>query len=326
MIELKDDGLNIRFPDLHQDARCSINFMRTLRIPDDGREYPLPAGLGQIPLHHIEDFSDRIPEVWNKRGGVLMPMYQSEALWLNFSNSYPMAIKVAAGKINAVSGEPWKDGLSDNPQDYLVVPDQPWLDGYNVEKGLIRQFVAMPLGQGYSAEEQITGNAEFGGIQMMVYPMKLDRYRELKTLSKAECNHGLEVYEASAMGLAAGGLMRQEIYEDEYGIDAWDTEHASRCFIHLVNSESYSEITGHKPPHPPITQQEYATYGVPWFDYYDDMAALTGSDILSGVKSLEQIAKAKGESLWDNGSINISTVQMLKGKKKTAVSEGNWNA
>lgn len=31
---------------------------------------------------------------------------------------------------------------------YLVAPDQPWLDGFCVQKGLIRQFVAMPLGQG----------------------------------------------------------------------------------------------------------------------------------------------------------------------------------
>jgi hypothetical protein len=31
----------------------------------------------------------------------------------------------------------------------VVLPEQPWLDGYCVEKGYIRQFVAMPLGEGY---------------------------------------------------------------------------------------------------------------------------------------------------------------------------------
>jgi len=340
MIELQNNNLEISFTALHRDARCSIDFMRTLRIPDDGREYPLPAGLGKFPLSHIEDFSDRIPESWNRRGGVLMPMYQSEALWLSFNGgypSYPVAIKVAAGKINAVSGEPWKDGLSDDPQDYLVLPDQPWLDGYNIEKDLIRQFVAMPLGQGYSAEEQITGEAEFGGIQIIACPMKAERYKELEAQRKAKqemdyldipvfCCRASEVCEGSAMGLASGGLMRQAIYEDEYGIDAWDMENSSRCFVHLVNSESYASITGQRPPHPPVTKKEYAQYGIPWFDYYDDHDALAGSGVLSKVKNLSQIAKQKGQQIWDNKSINIGAVQTLKGKKKHTVSEGNWSA
>ena len=71
-----------------------------------------------------------------------------------------MAVKVAAGKVNAVTGEPWSDGLTERPQDYLVVPDQPWLDGFCVEKGLVRQFVATPLGEGYTAEEQLTGRGK----------------------------------------------------------------------------------------------------------------------------------------------------------------------
>lgn len=114
-------------------------------------------------------------------------MYQSEALWISFSSwgdfgsgaSYPFAVKIAAGKINAVTGEPWTNGLAKRRQNYVVVPDQPWLDGFCVQKGLIRQFVAMPLGQGYTAEEQITGTAEHGGIQIIVYPMKREHYEAL---------------------------------------------------------------------------------------------------------------------------------------------------
>ena len=33
------------------------------------------------------------------------------------------------------------------------------------------------------------------------------------------------------MGIGAGGSMRQEIYEDEHGIDAWDLDNSERCFI-----------------------------------------------------------------------------------------------
>jgi hypothetical protein len=75
-----------------------------------------------------------------------MPMYQSAALWIRFSTRYPFAVKVAAGKINAVTGDPWSRDLQADPQNYLVLPEQPWLDGFAVRKGVIRQFVAMPLG------------------------------------------------------------------------------------------------------------------------------------------------------------------------------------
>ena len=95
------------------------------------------------------------------------------------SSGYPFAIKIATGKINAVTGDAWKPGLSRKPQDYVVSPDQPWLDGYCVEKGTIRQFVAMPLGAGYTAEEQLTGEAEHGGLQMLVYPMKAEAYEKM---------------------------------------------------------------------------------------------------------------------------------------------------
>ena len=142
MIELKDDELVFDFPEVHEEAVCRIVFQRTLRIPDDNREYPLPPGLGRFPMAHVEDHSARLPASWNERGGVLLPMYQAEALWLNFDcgrgfggGNYPFAVKIAAGKINAVTGDAWSNDLVKEPQDYIVVPDQPWLDGFSVGKG-----------------------------------------------------------------------------------------------------------------------------------------------------------------------------------------------
>ena len=42
MIDLMNNQLTFRFPEVHKKALCSIDFQRTLRIPDDNREYPLP--------------------------------------------------------------------------------------------------------------------------------------------------------------------------------------------------------------------------------------------------------------------------------------------
>lgn len=79
--------------------------------------------------------------------------------------------------------------LDQNVQDYVVPGKQPWLDGICTEPGVVRQvritlplvvfkvlrnsislqFVAMPLGQGYTVEEQLTGEATHGGIQFDLF-------------------------------------------------------------------------------------------------------------------------------------------------------------
>ena len=192
MIELKKNHLVFSFPEVHKRATLSIDFKRTLRIPDDGETHHLPPGLGSFPVRHVDDHAAKVPSDWLQRGGVMLPMYQSEALWICFGGGgwgrsgtgYPFAIKIATGKINAVTGETWKPELTKKPQDYVVSPTQPWLDGYCVEKGTIRQFVAKPLGAGYTAEEQLTGEAEHGGLQLLVYPMKAEAWERVRAERK----------------------------------------------------------------------------------------------------------------------------------------------
>ena len=73
-------ALTFRFPDVHDDAKCLIHFQRTLRIPDDKINYPLPPGLGAFPLRHIDDYARRVPAEWLKRGGVVMPMHHGDGI------------------------------------------------------------------------------------------------------------------------------------------------------------------------------------------------------------------------------------------------------
>ena len=300
MITLDSDRLTFRFPEVHSDAICAIDFQRTLRIPDDGSDYPLPPGLGRFPLRHVDDHAHRLPAAWLRRGGVLLPMHQAEAMWLHFcgTTGYPFAVKVATGKICAVTGEAWAERLNRDPQDYLVVPDQPWLDGYCVEKGVIRQFVAMPLGAGYTVEEQLTGAAEHGGLQIIAFPMKRQRYEQMQRERPQEvfaCYEMAPQAPLKSMGLAPGGRMRQEIYDDPYGLDAWDQRHASRCFVSIVNSRQWQAITGERPPTQRPTAAQYADAGLPWFDFYRDLAAVEATDKLTGVSSVAAIAAQKAD-------------------------------
>ena len=344
MIELRNNSLKFSFPEVHPEAKLQIDFQRTLRIPDDGKDYPLPPGLGQFPIKHVDDFAKKVPQLWLEHGGVMLPMYQSEALWLNFDSnyilghrtSYPFAIKVASGKINAVTGDSWTNWLQRNPQDYMVSPEQPWLDGYCVEKGFIRQFVAMPLGAGYSAEEQITGSGEHGGIQLVVYPMKRKvfehRFPKIEPVKeplvyKMYQQIDLKSPVAPGMGLAPGGRMRQEIYDDPFDLDDWEMDNKSRCFVHIANSLAWRSITGETPPTVPFTAKEYTKFGLPWFDYYsDNSTALKGSEKLKGLKSVVEMGNDRGEvPLPENESVTPENIVKLRsGLKKDQVREGSF--
>lgn len=328
MITLERDSLVFRFPEVHEHATTEVNFQRTLRIPDNGKHYPLPPGLGSFSLKHLEDFADRIPAAWSERGGVMIPLYQAEAMWLSFGGrrcgTYPFALKIAAGKINAVSGKPWKPDLDASERDYVVVPGQPWLDGFCVAKDVVRQFVAMPLGSGYSVEEQITGKPEHGGLQVIAYPMKKERYEELvrereeerasTVFMRAAAREPVRARAAApqAMGLAAGGRMRQQIYVDPHGIDAWNQSASSRCFVTLLDATQWQEITGEAPAQRPPTAADYTSAGLPWFDYYAEAETLAGAKELALVKSVAELAAEKGDQvLGPDGKVEPGNVLQL---------------
>jgi hypothetical protein len=282
-------------------------------------------------------------------------MYQAEALWIYFNGSYPCALKVGAGKINAVSGQSWSSGLCRQPQDYLPLPNQPWLDGFCVKKGTIRQFVSMPLGKGYTAEEQISGEAEFGGIQLQLYPLKAAVYfderikprfpkrladilpsllpepeREVRprAILAAACRPRACAAPPSAsmaMGLAAGGQMKQEIYEDDRPPSDYDQEQSSRCFVHLCNSTLWKAVTGSRPPHRPISAQMYAEHGLPWFDYYrDDLSSVDGTKDLAALKTVADLYEdEEGIDFLGNESIELNGV-IQQGHKNRPKEVKEW--
>ena len=337
MVTLEKDTLVFSFPEVHPCAVLRISLQRTLRIPDDGKMYPLPPGLGGFPLVHVDDFEETVPKSWIKHGGVMLPMYQSEALWINFDAAYSsgnnaryqFAVKVATGKVNAVTGKDWRNKLKRSPQDYLVIPRQPWLDGYCVGKGYIRQFVAMPLGAGYTAEEQVSGEAEHGGLQIAVYPMKSKVFAQQ---FQRKPDDGIRFstvphFRETEMGLSPGGKMKQQIFDDPYKLGDWDQDVMARCYVHIANSLVWSDITSQRPPTAPFTSRQYAKAGLPWFDYYNDQhKALTGSSILANLKSIVKMDKKKGNiSLPENKSVTTLNVKTLGGKEKTGeVREGEF--
>ncbi|KAI1385764.1 uncharacterized protein F4822DRAFT_414103 [Hypoxylon trugodes] len=103
-------------------------------------------------------------------------------MWINFQADAPFMIKLYAGGVNVISEEHYAEDADTKRrrleilkekkslQDYVVVPGQRWLDGIATSPGVVRQFVAMPKGQGYGVEAQLTGKDVVGGLQLEITP------------------------------------------------------------------------------------------------------------------------------------------------------------
>lgn len=270
----------------------AISFERTLRIPDDGRTYPLPPGLGLFPIRRLG-------------GDFVIPMYQREALWIAFEGAWwkPNAVKVGIGGIDALTGEAWTEELRDDPQNYLVAPDQPWIDGINSGHETIRQFVAMPLGSGVTVEGQLTGQERVGGLQFVVYEPKPGRFPDAEPDPGPPAEGAFMLESLPEMGLAAGGQMTQKIYPDTYGIDSWDLSARTAFGVRIVNTEQWQALTGEEPPPTPIDAAAYTRAGLPWFALYDERKGdLAASERLRSVRSLG----------GDDESIDVDHVKKLR--------------
>lgn len=311
-----------------------ISFHRTLRIPEDGKSYPLPADLGRLPIYRVSDYAHKVPAKWLKDGGFFIPLYQREALFIEFGGVKwrPSIAKVAVGMINAISGKSFVSQIQMHSQDYVVVPEQKWLDGINSGKETVSQFVAMPLGEGYTVEELITDEAVHGGFQLAGYDPRPGRFpeedpaivarrkiafdgrHEEKEISTTLASAPVFGHQAQfsprvdmgalfsnrpsnyEMGIAAGGSIQQQIVKDGFGADSWDECSETPVFIHIVNSVAFEAITGMKPPPTPITAYSYKKRGIPWYSRYDEKTpGLSAAKAFQFIKTVLQIDKARNE-------------------------------
>jgi hypothetical protein len=345
------DGNTLRLP-----GGAAVRFVRTLRLPETGT-HPLPPGLGEFPVRRVTDHPDTVPEEWRARGGVMLPMYLREAMWLSFTGTTePAALQVGVGKVCAVSGKPWSDRLSRKPQNYVVLPRQPWLDGINSGKGTVRQFVAVPLGLGATVEGQVTGEEVWGGVQLRSFPLRDDRLAEWRAQERRRAERASAVPQggygaampmamppapggvpapamaaapaarrpraAAAMGLGVGGSMRQEVYQDDRPPSDWADRPAGRVFVHLVTPPEWRRITGEAPPPSPVDRAAYTRAGLPWYDYYDqDAQDLSPTDTLEAVKPVGDWLGDDHEPWQEPSPGQVTPLKDAPGKP---VEDGDW--
>ncbi|KAK6336539.1 hypothetical protein TWF696_002088 [Orbilia brochopaga] len=176
------------------DGRLEITFRRTIKVPDNGQTSDLPPDLGRMALTNVNAVAHRLPDAMAAKGGLLIAMHEDEAMWIKFrlqgdtgylsDRHRNYAVKMFAGGINVVSGEPEHETTAstlrrrnllakgESVQDYVVVPGQQWIDGIAVSGGKVLQFVAKELGKGFTVEGQMTGEETIGGLQFEIITTK----------------------------------------------------------------------------------------------------------------------------------------------------------
>ncbi len=329
----------------------SIDFQRTCRVPS-GIINSLPAGLGSFPLYKVADFKSGVPSDWNAES-YFFPMYKSEAMWMSFSRNYkdPTALIVAAGNINAISGKPFdltKETINGEvlrmpagldikleDQNYLVVPPQPWLDGWKAEDGKVYQFVAAEMGSGETVEGQITGEEKVGGIQFITYKPKeglklVPQTRPREHIIGGDYDYCIEemlcfggskeaLYRSAiadcsvqSMGLGKGGEIDQKIYSDPYGLDVWSQSHCGAARIYIVSSADFKQITGRAAPPTPVTYEKYQSLGMPWFELYDEKYKDTkGSSVFDKLKPVSG-GPTLVEKIYEKPKVEVSSFKIFE--------------
>ncbi|KAI4960067.1 hypothetical protein J4E86_001686 [Alternaria arbusti] len=367
-----------------------ISFERTPRVPDDNKLHQLPGSLGSHDLFSVEAYADRLPASIGQAGGVFFPMWQREAMWLNFQSELhkrddECAVRVFAGQVNAISGlnmnEASKGQHNEQLQDYIVIPNQPWLDGICVAPGIVRQFVAMPLGSGYTVEGQKTAEERYGGLQLEVTPqlsghrrlwsdtrrqcVSIERgnvsytdslweaktpqelqykvgdilksyspdltrrepfwikylsepgrtstfractsdarvgfggHNELDKVSvEADASHRktTEVEDFTAMGLAVGGKLIQDIYKDPFYYDNWNYAATRILNIHILDPITCEKVTHIVPRPPPIDAKAYTEAGGQYFVVEEKVDERLDRGAFDNVKSVSQMDQHIGIS------------------------------
>ncbi|KAF8837976.1 hypothetical protein BDN67DRAFT_972245 [Paxillus ammoniavirescens] len=231
-----------------------IRFHRTIRVPDNDKTHALPPNLGAFKLFNVGEASATLPKAVLAKGGAFISMYQREAMWMSFNHrngcQKPLAVKISVGGVNALTGLP-QNVDAKGKQDYLPIGGkhgQLWLDRISTLPGVVRQFVAMPLGKGYTVEGQVTGAENVGGIQIDVFPsydtagIKFTHLGHDVSMYKTARQLGLEVRESIQMTSYSWsvGLQRgsRRVVNPPYPIIEFTADDGVSIFVKTLSGKS----------------------------------------------------------------------------------------
>ncbi|MFE0750409.1 hypothetical protein [Gordonia sp. NPDC058843] len=254
-------ALTFTFPELGRDARLHVTFQRALRTPGPvGRSGPVG---GDAALRLAQGSPDGDAHA-------TIPMWQSEATWLDFSSPHlhPFLVMVGVDGVNAISGRAFTGTPDFGADDYLEVPTQPSLASYRGAAGDgrdDRQFVAPS-----------THAVEHGGLtgtllQLTVIPMRADAWaRRRRHLPSEPGTCVLCDFSRAEQSRARPRLTAPRVTGPLESADTWHPTTSAAAAVRIVNSITWKSLTGEPVPRAALTSVDYADHGLPWAPVYEE--------------------------------------------------------
>lgn len=179
-------------------------------------------------------------------GTALVPVPDDEAFWLGLEADMPVALRpaiCAPDTLDLVTGLPAAPGLRSEPQNYVVVPPQQWLEGLSLpDRRCARQLVKRSASAHHAVVEE---------LRFEVYLPRV-AYR-------ARPQHAA----ASSIGCEQRGHLPHAVHLDPYGVDYWRLVADVTSRVRIASSDEFTRLTGAPGPEPLDTAKAYRGWRLP---------------------------------------------------------------
>lgn len=132
-----------------------VQIKKTDIINVDESTHQLPPDNGNFSEYKVIDYN--CPKEWSN-DGIFIPVKENEPFWIDLRGNDECVCIPSVQRVNPITGEPanLEGGLSksDGKQNYLVLPEQKWLDGY-AKEGKVYQFMITKSGESLAVNEYV---------------------------------------------------------------------------------------------------------------------------------------------------------------------------
>lgn len=131
-----------------------ISLRKTKVVDIDKDAHKLPPDWGPFKEFKVADYY--CPKEWSN-DGIFVAVKEGEPLWIDFQLNNACAVIPSVQRLNPITGESadLENGLKKDPkQNYLVLPEQKWLDGY-AKDGKVYQFMITKAGESLAVNEYV---------------------------------------------------------------------------------------------------------------------------------------------------------------------------
>ncbi|MEO9330213.1 hypothetical protein [Gordonia aurantiaca] len=248
--------LTFAFPDLGSDARLHVTFRRAPRI----------SGARDLPKLTSDTMLDLAQGSPTGDADAVIPMWQSEALWIDFSSphQHPFLVMVAIDGINAITGATFTGRPDFAADDYIEVPTQPALAWYRTPSGGHRQFVA--------PSTRACARADPRGrlLEFTVVPMRADAWARRRRHTSGPQDCVLCDISRAERARATPRSAPTRVLGPLESADTWHPTLSRSGAVRIVNSVMWRALTGGPLRRRPLTSVDYIHRRLPWYPTYSE--------------------------------------------------------